>query len=111
MADIIQIRRDIQGNWLDVDPILAQGEFAVEVDTNQFKIGNGKDVYSILPYVTQGPDGPTGEDGADGAQGPEGPQGNQGPTGGAGPQGPQGPQGDSFEYADLTPEQLESLVD
>ena len=110
MADIIQIRRDIQGNWLDVDPILAQGEFAVEVDTNQFKIGNGKDVYSILPYVTQGPDGPTGEDGADGAQGPEGPQGNQGPTGGAGPQGPQGPQGDSFEYADLTPEQLESLV-
>ena len=110
MADIIQIRRDTQGNWLDVDPILAQGEFAVEVDTNQFKIGNGKDVYSILPYVTQGPDGPTGEDGADGAQGPEGPEGPQGPTGGAGPQGPQGPQGDSFEYTDFTPEQLESLV-
>ena len=87
MADIIQIRRDTQGNWLDVDPILAQGEFAVEVDTNQFKIGNGTDVYSVLPYVTQGPEGPQG------GLGPEGPQGIQGPQGDTGLQGPEGPQG------------------
>ena len=87
MADIIQIRRDTQGNWLDVDPILAQGEFAVEVDTNQFKIGNGTDVYSVLPYVTQGPDGPQG------GLGPEGPQGDTGPEGPEGPEGPRGPQG------------------
>ena len=81
MADIIQIRRDTQGNWLDVDPILAQGEFAVEVDTNQFKIGDGKEVYSVLPYVTQGPDGPAGDVGPEGPQGPEGSQGPQGDTG------------------------------
>ena len=112
MADRIQIRRDTQANWLSVDPILAQGEFAVETDTNQFKIGDGVNVYSLLPYVTQGPDGPQGPqgpvgppgadgqdgaDGADGAQGPTGPQGPAGEDGAQGIQGPQGPAGPAGE--------------
>ena len=81
MADIIQIRRDTQEQWLAIDPILAQGEFAVETDTNQFKIGDGSSVYSLLPYVTQGPDGavgppgPPGQDGADGEDGAPGQDG------------------------------------
>ena len=62
MADIIQIRRDTYNNWIEVDPILAQAEFAVEVDTNQFKIGDGKEVYSALPYASQGVPRPNPQD-------------------------------------------------
>ena len=91
MADRIQIRRDTQANWLSVDPILAQGEFAVETDTNQFKIGDGVNVYSLLPYVTQGPDGPQGPQGPVGP--PQGADGQDGADGADGAQGPTGPQG------------------
>ena len=62
MADIIQIRRDTYNNWIEVDPILAQAEFAVEIDTNQFKIGDGKEVYSALPYASQGVARPNPQD-------------------------------------------------
>lgn len=49
MADIIQIRRDTQANWLSVNPVLAQGEFGWEIDTNVLKIGDGVTPYNSLP--------------------------------------------------------------
>ena len=67
MAVQIQFRNDLAANWTLVDPILAVGELGLESDTEQFKIGNGVDSWTELPYggIAGGP-GPTG---------PEGPQG------------------------------------
>lgn len=56
MAVIIQLRRDTALNWTTVNPILADGELAVETDTDFFKIGNGVDTWGVLPYGgLQGP--------------------------------------------------------
>jgi hypothetical protein len=49
----IQLRNDTAVNWLAEDPILAQGEVGVELDTNRTKIGNGIDEWSDLPYADQ----------------------------------------------------------
>lgn len=50
MAEIIQLRRDISNSWNRVNPILAQGEIGYEIDTNRFKIGNGRDAWITLSY-------------------------------------------------------------
>ncbi len=49
MADIIQIRRDTAANWSSANPVLAQGEFGWEIDTNVLKLGDGTTVYNSLP--------------------------------------------------------------
>jgi len=49
MADIIQIRRDTAANWVTADPVLAQGEFGWEIDTNVLKLGDGLTAYTALP--------------------------------------------------------------
>ena len=61
MADIIQIRRDTAANWTSVDPVLAEGELGIEVDTSYFKIGDGTTAWSGLGYVATGPQGEQGE--------------------------------------------------
>ncbi len=65
MAVKIQFRRDIAADWTSNNPILSEGEFGLELDTNQFKIGNGTDAWNDLGYGgIQGPPGeiiPTGE--------------------------------------------------
>ena len=95
MADIIQIRRDTAANWTSVDPVLAEGELGIEVDTSYFKIGDGTTAWSGLGYVATGPQGDKGDQGDTGADSTvPGPQGPQGPQGDTGPEGPQGPQGD-----------------
>jgi hypothetical protein len=65
MAIQIQLRRGVSTEWTSADPILAEGEVAVETDTLKFKVGNGVTNWNILPYATgatgsQGPTGPTG---------------------------------------------------
>lgn len=50
MAVQIQLRNDTAANWLSEDPILAQGEAGVELDTNRMKFGNGINPWSDLPY-------------------------------------------------------------
>jgi hypothetical protein len=73
MAVQIQLRNDTAANWTLFDPILAQGEIGVEIDTEQFKIGNGLDTWSDLAYGgLVGPQGPSGADGADGLNGADG---------------------------------------
>jgi len=71
MATQIQFRRGTETQWFDGNPILAQGEIGVELDTSKFKIGNGIDEWNDLPYATgiqgeQGEQGETGEAGVDG---------------------------------------------
>jgi hypothetical protein len=56
MAVKIQLRGDTAANWASVNPIIADREMVLETDTDQFKIGNGVDTYSALPYGgIQGP--------------------------------------------------------
>ena len=50
MASKIRFRRDTKANWLLANPLLDNGEFVIETDTNQYKIGNGSQSYSALPY-------------------------------------------------------------
>lgn len=50
MSVKIQLRRDTFANWQSEDPVLAEGEIALETDSGRFKLGNGSTVYTSLPY-------------------------------------------------------------
>lgn len=54
MADIIQLRRDSASAWTAADPVLADGEFGVESDTGNLKLGDGESAWSALPYFSGG---------------------------------------------------------
>lgn len=110
MAVVIQFRRGTASEWAAANPILAEGEIGSELDTKQFKLGDGITAWNALPYSAQkgdtgdkgdkGDKGDTGETGPQGPQGLQGPQGDKGDIGDSGPQGdqgiegPQGPQGE-----------------
>ena len=51
MATKIQLRRDLSGNWTSTNPILAQGEPGVELDTNRMKVGDGVTAWNDLAYI------------------------------------------------------------
>ena len=51
MATKIQLRRDSETNWNNSDPVLAEGEVGVNLDTNGFKIGDGQTPWTGLPYA------------------------------------------------------------
>jgi hypothetical protein len=77
----VQIRRGTAANWIADNPILANGEQALEIDTLNTKFGDGVTNYVDLPYQDQ--IGPTGPRGATGPIGPTGPKGETGSFGGA----------------------------
>ena len=55
MATIIQLRRDTAENWIEANPILAEGEPGVESISDAtvvFKIGDGVRPWSELPYAS-----------------------------------------------------------
>lgn len=98
----IKHRRGTTLEWETKNPILKEGEFGVDLDTNQFKLGDGVSHWKELPYFLnkkgledigglEGPQGIQGIQGIQGEIGPEGPRGLQGPIG---PEGPEGPKGD-----------------
>src|ERR1017187_619453 len=49
--DRIQIRRDYAANWTAANPVLQQGEPALETDTKQQKMGDGSTAWVSLPYI------------------------------------------------------------
>jgi hypothetical protein len=53
MALQIQLRRGLAAQWTLVNPILAQGELAVESDTRRFKVGDGVTVWNQLEYTSE----------------------------------------------------------
>ena len=109
----LQLRRGTTALWAAVDPVLADGEIGLDTTLHQFKIGNGVDVWSVLPWGgiqgATGPAGATGDTGpastvpgptgdtgpASTVPGPTGDTGLDGATGAAGPTGPQGDTGPS----------------
>lgn len=111
----VRHKRMPASEWARSDFVLYDGELGIESDTGKVKVGNGRDRFSALQYLTgpkgdRGDRGETGPRGADGvmrfenlttqqreglkgAQGPQGARGPAGPTGPAGPAGAVGPRG------------------
>lgn len=111
----VQHKRMSARDWASSTLVLLDGELGIESDTGKVKVGNGRDRFSALQYLTgpkgdRGERGETGPRGADGvmrfenlttqqreglkgAQGPQGARGPAGPTGPAGPAGAVGPRG------------------
>jgi Trp operon repressor len=52
MAQQIQIRRDGSTDWIAANPVLGQGEIGLELDTFQFKFGDGGTAWNNLPYYS-----------------------------------------------------------
>lgn len=46
----IQVRRGQSGTWSSVNPVLADGEIALESDTSFYKVGDGVNNWNDLPY-------------------------------------------------------------
>jgi hypothetical protein len=98
MANQLQLRRGLAADWTYYNPLLAEGELAIELDQGgKFKIGDGIHRWNDLPYSTggQGIPGATGPQGETGPAGPQGETGLQGPKGDTGETGPAGPQGET----------------
>jgi hypothetical protein len=108
MATRIQFRRGSAASWTSANPTLAQGELGIELDTDQFKIGDGILAWNSLPYGgLQGEDGPAGPNGATGATGAAG---ATGATGATGPQGEQGEQGEPGVVDATSPIEYDALT-
>ncbi len=59
-----QFRRDTSTNWTSNNPLLLEGEMGIELDTDQFKIGDGVLTWNDLPYGgLRGENGTIGVDG------------------------------------------------
>ena len=50
MANRLQLRRDGAQQWANINPILAQGELGIELDTSRIKIGDGVTPWNSLKY-------------------------------------------------------------
>lgn len=108
----VQHKRMSASDWASSTLVLLDGELGVESDTGKVKVGNGRDRFSALQYLTgpkgdRGERGETGPRGADGVmrfealtneqreslRGPRGLTGERGPQGNVGPAGPEGQRG------------------
>jgi hypothetical protein len=83
----LQIRRDTLANWTSSNPILANGEMGINLNTYQYKLGDGVKTWNQLPYA--GITGPTGSAGTSVSSG-TGSTGLTGPIGFTGLTGPTG---------------------
>jgi len=54
MAQQIQLRRGTLAEWTSANPILAEGEIGVELDTSKLKMGDGIQNYLALSYIGLG---------------------------------------------------------
>lgn len=50
----IQIRRDTAATWTAENPVLAEGEWALETDTRLLKLGDGITAWISLDYFSGG---------------------------------------------------------
>lgn len=53
MAIRIQLRRGSSSQWASVNPVLAEGELAVETDTRRYKVGDGFTAWNSLGYTSE----------------------------------------------------------
>ena len=57
----LQFKRGTARAFRRDNPILSEGQPAVELDTFKMKIGNGYTKYRDLPYISEGTPGPEGK--------------------------------------------------
>ncbi|WP_449160824.1 hyaluronate lyase N-terminal domain-containing protein [Streptococcus sp.] len=96
----VQHKRMSARDWASSPLVLLDGELGVESDTGKVKVGNGRDRFSALQYLT-GPKGDRGERGETGPRGADGvmrfenltSQQREGLKGAQGPAGPRGADG------------------
>lgn len=63
----IRLRRDTAANWTTANPVLLEGEIAIETgNPPRWKVGDGVTAWGTLPYGFRGDTGPTGLTGASG---------------------------------------------
>lgn len=55
MTVVIQLRGDTAANWASSNPVLAEREMAVVLDTGRFKIGDGVTAWNALAYPPESP--------------------------------------------------------
>ena len=67
----VQHKRMSASDWASSTLVLLDGELGIESDTGKVKVGNGRDHFSALQYLT-GPKGDRGERGETGPQGADG---------------------------------------
>lgn len=67
----VQHKRMSASDWASSTLVLLDGELGVESDTGKVKVGNGRDRFSALQYLT-GPKGDRGETGPVGPKGADG---------------------------------------
>lgn len=48
----LQLRRGTAAQWSAANPLLAEGEMGVELDTGKFKVGNGINRWNQVEYTT-----------------------------------------------------------
>lgn len=51
---VIRVKRALAADWVAVNPILAQGEPGLELDTGRVKYGDGIRTWNNIPYVGKG---------------------------------------------------------
>lgn len=96
----VQHKRMSARDWASSPLVLLDGELGIESDTSKVKVGNGRDRFSALQYLT-GPKGDRGERGETGPRGADGvmrfenltSQQREGLKGAQGPAGPRGADG------------------
>lgn len=117
----VQHKRMSASDWASSSLVLLDGELGVESDTGRAKVGNGRDRFSALQYLT-GPKGDRGERGETGPRGADGVmrfealtseqrESLRGPQGNTGPAGPRGPRGADGVVRYDSPEAQQSLAD
>ena len=131
----VRHKRMPASEWARSDFVLYDGELGIESDTGKVKVGNGRDQFSALQYLTgpkgdHGERGETGPRGADGVMrfealtseqreslrgpqgltGPQGPMGQTGPQGNTGPAGPRGPEGPRGPRGEIGPRGADAVV-
>ena len=67
----VQHKRMSARDWASSTLVLLDGELGIESDTGKVKVGNGRDRFSALQYLT-GPKGDRGETGPAGPRGADG---------------------------------------
>ena len=55
MASILKQRRDTEGNWEALNPVIPDGQLCFDITNNLFKIGDGINVYTALPVQSGTP--------------------------------------------------------
>ena len=54
VSHVYQFKRGTAQRWIELNPILNQGEPGFEYDTGKLKIGDGFTPYNALPYINEG---------------------------------------------------------